>query len=167
MDGISSLKENAIFYLNESVRMIDKSFANLDEEEIWQKPNPELNSMANLILHLSGNIRQYIISSLGGQPDTRQRDLEFSQTRGQSKEALLAGFKATVDEAIGQIRNASETELLRKRKVQGTEMDGMGIVIHVVEHLSYHTGQIAFWVKYRKRLDLDFFAGRDLNQLNP
>lgn len=167
MDWINPFKINAVYYLSESLRMIDKSMAQLNEEEIWQKPNPELNSMANLLLHLSGNIRQYIISSLGGQPDTRQRDLEFSQAGGRSKESLLGGFKATVEEAIKVIQEATEAELLRKREVQGMEQDGLGIVIHVVEHLSYHTGQIAFWVKYRKNVDLDFYSGRDLNQLNP
>lgn len=167
MDGMSSFKENAVYYMGESLRMIEKSMAQLNDEEVWEKPGPELNSMANLLLHLSGNIRQYIISSLGGQPDTRQRDLEFSQSGGASTEKLLAGFRATVAEAVTVIRGLTEKELLCLREVQGMEQDGIGIVIHVVEHLSYHTGQIAFWVKYRKNLDLDFYAGRDLNKSNP
>lgn len=167
MEGISSFKESAVYFLGESVRMIEKALAEFNDEEIWHKPSTELNSMANLLLHLSGNIRQYVISSLGQEPDTRQRDLEFSQTIGPSKEQLLADFKSTVDQAISIILAAPESELLRKRTVQGKEHDGIGIVIHVVEHLSYHTGQIAFWVKYQKAKDLDFYAGRDLNSLNP
>ena len=167
MNGMNAFRENAVYYLQESVRMIEKSLKQLSEEELWQQPNPELNSMANLLLHLSGNIRQYVISSLGKQPDTRDRDLEFAQRGGLSKDELLAQFKATVNEAISVIREAPEAELLRKREVQGMEHDGLGIVIHVVEHLSYHTGQIAFWVKYRKGVDLGFYDGRDLNALNP
>jgi len=146
---------------------IEKSLEELNEEEIWQQPNPELNSVANLLLHLSGNIRQYVISSLGQQPDIRERDLEFSQRGGRSKSELLRNFKNTVEKAIVVIQEATESELIRKREVQGMEHDGLGIVIHVVEHLSYHTGQIAFWVKYRKGIDLGFYDGRDLNKLNP
>jgi len=167
MEWIGSFKENAVYYLRESVRMIERSLAEFNDEEIWHKPNEELNSMANLLLHLSGNIRQYIISSLGQQTDTRQRDLEFSQSDGPSKDQLLAEFKSTVDQAISVIQAVPESELLCKRVVQDKEHDGLGIVIHVVEHLSYHTGQIAFWVKYRKAKDLGFYEGRDLNALNP
>ena len=167
MKGINAFRENAVYYLQESVRMIERSLAEFNEEEIWQPPNPELNSMANLLLHLCGNIRQYVISSLGRQPDTRERNLEFAQKGGASKVELLAQFRDTVDEAISVIREAPEAELLRKREVQGLEHDGIGIVIHVVEHLSYHTGQIAFWVKYRKGIDLGFYEGRDLDKLNP
>ena len=167
MSGIKAFKENAVYYLQESVRMIERSLAELTDEEMWQKPNPELNSMANLLIHLGGNIRQYVISSLGQVQDTRERDLEFSQSSGKNKEELLADLKATVNEAIAVIEKASEAELHRKRSIQGMEHDGWGIVIHVVEHLSYHTGQIAFWVKYRKGIDLGFYDGRDLNALNP
>ena len=167
MEWISAFKNNAVYYLQESLRMIEKSWAEMTDDEIWEKPNRELNSMANLLLHLTGNIRQYVISSLGQQPDTRERDLEFAAKGGVSKAELLSDFRTTVNQAISVIRETPDKELLRKRKVQGIDHDGLGIVIHVVEHLSYHTGQIAFWVKYRKGIDLGFYEGRDLNALNP
>ncbi|NND16233.1 MAG: DUF1572 family protein [Eudoraea sp.] len=167
MKWIQSFKENTKYRMQESVGMIEKSLVHFTDEETWQKPNSELNSMANLLLHLSGNIRQYIISSLGEVPDSRARDLEFSQDQGETKEVLINEFKATVDEAINVIENCSEVQLLQKREVQGFELDGLGIILHVVEHLSYHTGQIAFWIKYCKEKDLNFFDGHDLNTLNP
>ena len=167
MNWIVSVKENAKYRMQESVRMIEKSLAQLNDDEIWEKPNSQLNSMANLLLHLSGNIRQYIISSLGERPDIRQRDQEFSQAQDQTKSALLKEFKTTIEEATAVIENCREDQLLKKREVQGFELDGLGIIIHVVEHLSYHTGQIAFWVKYRKEKDLGFYEGQDLNSLNP
>ncbi len=167
MNWIVSVKENATYRIQESVRMIEKSLAQLNDDEIWEKPNSQLNSMANLLLHLSGNIRQYIISSLGERPDIRQRDQEFSQAQDQTKSALLKEFKTTIEEATAVIGNCREDQLLKKREVQGFELDGLGIIIHVVEHLSYHTGQIAFWVKYRKEKDLGFYEGQDLNSLNP
>ena len=167
MNWIVSVKENATYRIQESVRMIEKSLAQLNDDETWEKPNSQLNSMANLLLHLSGNIRQYIISSLGERPDIRQRDQEFSQAQDQTKSALLKEFKTTIEEATAVIGNCREDQLLKKREVQGFELDGLGIIIHVVEHLSYHTGQIAFWVKYRKEKDLGFYEGQDLNSLNP
>jgi len=167
MKWIVSVKENAKYHMQESIRMIEKSLAQFNDDEAWEKPNSQLNSMANLLLHLSGNIRQYIISSLGEMPDTRERDLEFSQAQDKSKSALLEELKTTVEEAIAVIENCQEDQLLQKREVQGFEMDGLGIIMHVVEHLSYHTGQIAFWVKYRKEKDLGFYEGHNLNSLNP
>ena len=166
MEWIMSIKENARYRMLESVRMIDKSLVLISDEEMWHKPNSKLNSLANLLLHLSGNIRQYIISSLGENADLRERDKEFTVTSGKGKQELLQDFKDTVQEALDIISNCTEEQLLRKREVQGFRMDGMGVVLHVVEHLSYHTGQIAFWVKYNKEKDLGFYEGHDLNRLN-
>lgn len=167
MKWIASVKENAIYRMLDSIRMIEQSLSYFNDDETWQKPNAELNSMANLLLHLSGNIQQYIISSLGMLPDIRQRDLEFSTYKGQTKEEVLQELKTIVNKAIEVIETCEETELLRTREVQGFELDGIGIIMHVVEHLSYHTGQIAFWVKYCKEKDLGFYDGQDLNSLNP
>jgi len=167
MEWIDRFKESACYRMGESVRMIEKSMRHFNDEESWQKPNSELNSMANLLLHLSGNIRQYVISSLGEQPDVRVRDKEFSQVGGMTKSEILSDFKSIVQEAKDVIGTSTKEQLLREREVQGYQLDGIGIVMHVVEHLSYHTGQIAFWVKYRKEKDLGFYEGRDLNTLNP
>ena len=163
----TSVKDNAALRMRDSIRMIEKSLSYFNDDEAWHKPNAELNSMANLLLHLSGNIKQYIISSMGKVQDSRQRDLEFSTYKGQIKEEVLQELKATVNKAIEVIENCDDTELLRNREVQGFMLDGVGIIIHVVEHLSYHTGQIAFWVKYCKEKDLGFYDGQDLNSLNP
>ena len=138
----------------------------MSEETVWQAPNISTNSIANLILHLCGNIRQYIISSLGHQKDIRQRDLEFTTIGGITKAALLAKLQQTVTEAIHVLENISEEELLRQRMVQGFYLSGISIMIHVTEHYSYHTGQIAYLTKLLTNKDLGFYADRDLNILN-
>lgn len=163
---IEEFKESNCFYLDQGEEKIRKSFSFLDEADVWQKPNTSLNSMGNLLLHLKGNISQYIISSLGRLPDIRQRDEEFSANPGFTKEKLLQQLSTTIAKAKEIIRNCPEEELLRVRKVQGFELSGMGIVIHVTEHLSYHGGQIAFWTKYLKEQDLGFYQGSDLNKKN-
>lgn len=160
----NELIAHAILRMEENTPRIEKCLHELTEEEVWQRPNPSSNSVGNLILHLCGNITQYVISSLGGKPDLRERDAEFSATGGLSKQALIDKLKATVDGAVQVIQNISDEELLRVRAVQAYEFSGAGNIIHVVEHYSYHTGQIAFWTKLLKNKDLGFFAGVDLNQ---
>ncbi len=152
----------ACYRMDESTRMLRTALDELDEADLWKRPNPASNSVGNLMLHLCGNIRQYAISALGGAEDLRERDAEFAARNGADKAALLEKLLATVDEAQVTIRNADADNLLRVRSVQGFRLSGLGIVLHVVEHYSYHTGQIAFWTKLLKDKDLGFYAGIDL-----
>lgn len=163
---VEELVKNALYRLDESTRMIQNSLAEISDEEVWLKPNESLNSIANLILHLCGNITQYIISSLGETEDIRERDLEFSTSKGLNKSELLTKLEATIDKAKGVIFDTDPEQLLKIRVVQGFSFSGVGVILHVVEHYSYHTGQIAFWVKQLKNKDLGFYKGRDLNTKN-
>lgn len=155
--------QNALYRLDESTRMNTISLEQLSEEDIWKRPNASLNSVGNLILHLCGNITQYVISSLGEIEDNRERDVEFSTESGFSKKELLDKLIETVDTAKRVIFDSNIEQLLKIRSVQGFSFSGIGVVIHVVEHYSYHTGQIAFWTKQLKNTDLGFYDGMDLN----
>ncbi|WP_339652324.1 DinB family protein [uncultured Maribacter sp.] len=163
---IEELVKNALYRMDESTRMIKKSLSDISDEEVWQKPNSSLNSIANLMLHLCGNISQYIISSLGENEDKRNRDAEFSATGGLTKAELLKKLEDVVDTAKRVIFDATPNQLVRMRSVQGFTFSGVGIILHAVEHYSYHTGQIAFWVKQLKNTDLGFYDGVDLNVKN-
>lgn len=163
---VEELVKNALYRMDESTRMIMKSLANISEEEVWQKPNTSHNSIANLILHLCGNISQYVISSLGETEDKRLRDIEFSITSGLTKNELLKKLDDVVDTAKRVIFDATPSQLVKIRSVQGFSFSGVGIILHAVEHYSYHTGQIAFWVKQLKNKDLGFYDGMDLNKKN-
>ena len=160
------LVKNSLYRFDENTRMIRKSLTEITEKELWLKPNNSLNSIANLILHLCGNITQYVISSLGEAEDVRNRDTEFSVTEGFSKAALLNQLENTVDTAKRVIFDADQERLLKIRSVQGFSFSGIGVIIHAVEHYSYHTGQIAFWVKQLKNKDLGFYDGIDLKVKN-
>lgn len=157
---------NASYRMDESLRMIKICLDKLSEEVIWQKPNEATNSIGNLILHLCGNITQYGISSLQGLEDNRNRDEEFSVLSGYSKNELLQKLVSTVEEAKKAISEVTIEELLKKRSVQGFEFSGVGNIVHVVEHLSYHTGQIALWTKILNNRDLGFYDGVDLTVKN-
>ena len=144
---------------------IRKCLELLTEEEVWHRPNASSNSVGNQLLHLCGNITQYILSSLAKTPDERQRDLEFSAQGGLTKAELLDRLESTVSKAIAIMGNLDD-DLLRVRSVQGYSYSAIGIMIHVVEHYSYHTGQIIFWTKLLKDMDMGFYAGVDLNRKN-
>jgi uncharacterized damage-inducible protein DinB len=156
----------AIHRIDENIPKLIKCIGELEESEIWKRPNQNSNSVGNIILHLCGNIRQYAISSLGHSKDVREREKEFLADGGYSKPDLLQKFLSTIEEAKNIIQNISVEELLRRRQVQGYTHSGIGIVIHVTEHLSYHTGQIIFWTKLLKNKDLEFYVGINLNVRN-
>ena len=159
----SEFIQQSILRMTESSERIKICLDQITEQQVWQKPNSQTNSIGNLILHLCGNITQYAIASLGNKEDHRERDLEFSTTDGFSKDELWKKIKATANLAIDTINKTPQSELLRTRNVQGFELTGIGIIIHVVEHYSYHTGQIALWTKLLVDKDLGFYADMDLN----
>lgn len=170
MDKEKQLQEeliwNAGYRMNESLRMIKICLEQLPEKAIWQKPNESTNSIGNLILHLCGNITQYGIASIQNLEDNRQRDEEFAVSSGFTKEELIQKLSNTIDEAKRAFYEAPLEELLRKRSVQGFNFSGVANIIHVTEHLSYHTGQIALWTKILNNTDLGFYDGVDLNTKN-
>ncbi|MEM7487180.1 MAG: DinB family protein [Bacteroidota bacterium] len=157
---------NANYRMDESLRMIKTCLDKLSDDVIWQKPNESTNSIGNLILHLCGNITQYGISSIQGTEDNRNRDEEFMVSSGMDKDELFQKLVSTVEKAKFVFTSATNDELIRKRLVQGFEFSGIGNIIHVVEHLSYHTGQIALWTKILNNQDLGFYDGIDLNIKN-
>jgi uncharacterized damage-inducible protein DinB len=163
---VNEFLEQSIDRFNENTSKIMSCMNELNDAEIWKKPNDSSNSIGNQILHLSGNITQYIISSLGETEDTRERDKEFSATGGFTKSELIDRLSSTVEKAIYVIQKMDANNLLRKKHIQGFLYSGLANILHVVEHYSYHTGQIIFWTKLLKNKDLGFYAGMDLNKKN-
>jgi len=128
----------------------------LPEKEIWWRPNAASNSAGNLVLHLSGNVRQWIVSGLGNAQDNRDRDREFAERGPTPRRALVEMIRKTVDEACSILGRLSEDSLLRIHSIQGFRVSGMYAVSHVVEHFAYHTGQIIFVTKMKLGKDLRF-----------
>ena len=164
--AIQAFADSLIFRLDEKTEMISKCLHQLSEEELWKRPNEVSNSVGNLMLHLCGNIRQYIISGLGNRDDIRERDVEFSISGGYTKAVLLEKLHGILEESKGVLRTLDNEAWLTDYQVQGFTLSGIGIALHVVEHYAYHTGQIAFWTKLLKAKDLGFYEGMDLNIKN-
>jgi uncharacterized damage-inducible protein DinB len=164
--GQAILAETRRRLFKDSMPRIRKCLAHLSAEEIWHRPNAEVVSVGNLILHLCGNVRQNIVSGLGGAPDDRVRDREFSEPGPLPAAELLArldDLMADVDRALDRLDPA---RLLELHRVQGFEETAVSILVHVIEHFSYHVGQITYYVKTRKAVDLGYYAGVDLNAKN-
>ncbi|MEM7571760.1 MAG: DinB family protein [Bacteroidota bacterium] len=162
----SELLHRSAHHCRWNMDRIEGCLAKIEAEEVWLRPNGNSLSIGNQLLHLSGNLRQWIIHSLGGAMDNRQRSDEFSTTAGQDKAQLLALLQATVAEAILTIQNLTEEELLRERTVQVYHLSGAAALIHAVEHFSYHTGQIIFWTKQLRDQQMDFYGGQALDTTN-
>jgi uncharacterized damage-inducible protein DinB len=147
---------------DESLPRLQKCLAELSEEEVWQRPNAHSNSVGNLMLHLNGNIRQWILSGLAGEEDIRQRAKEFEEQGPIPKENLRADLEATmkqVEEALDKVR---PEDLLEPHDVQVFRESGLSILVHVVEHFSYHVGQITYYVKMVKNIDTNYYGDMDL-----
>jgi uncharacterized damage-inducible protein DinB len=152
--------------VEESLPRLRTCLSELGEDEIWARPNEASNSMGNLVLHLRGNVGQYVVSGLGGAPDGRDRAAEFSERGPLPKARLLSGLERTLAEAARVIEGLDEARLLARYRIQGYDLDGIGVLVHVVEHFSYHTGQVAYFTKARKGIDLGFYRGVDLARKN-
>jgi len=129
----------------------------LSEEDVWWRAHETNNSVGNLLLHLSGNVRQWIVSGIGGVPDTRQRPLEFSERNPIPKEIAWSKLQDALAEA-NQVMAAFPAErLAEKRMIQDVERTALQVIFHVVEHFSYHTGQIIYITKLSEGRDLKFY----------
>ena len=159
------IKEAKFRLLEESVPRLKKCLHQLTIEEIWYRPNNNSNSMGNLVLHLCGNVRQWILSALGGHPDTRQRQSEFDESGPITTEKLLQDLDEVMLKVERLFDSLTAEDLLKVYQVQGVfETSGIGIIIHVVEHFSYHVGQMTYFVKWRKDMDIGYYEGIDLNE---
>ena len=163
---LNEFKSHSVFRLKEGLRMVVQAMGFIDENQLWQLPTENGMSLGNQILHSCGNMRQYIISSLGNQMDLRKRDLEFKTRSKLKKNELITRLEETINASILIINKTSEKEYLKIRKVQAFSYSGVGVVLHAVEHFSYHVGQIAFWVKFLTQKDLEFYKGIDLTKNN-
>jgi uncharacterized damage-inducible protein DinB len=119
----------------------------LPAEALWRRSDEGSNSVGNLLLHLAGNVRQWLISSVGGASDTRFRSGEFAAREGHDAQTLWHALRATLDEADAVIAAQTATSLLEQRTIQGRDVSVLDAVYHVVEHFALHTGQIILLTK--------------------
>lgn len=158
MDPGGAFLEEARRYLAvEYPAKIRACLAQLSDADLWWRPNRQSNSVGNLLLHLAGNIRQWIVSGVGGEPDRRRRQEEFDERGPLARADLWARFAAAVDDAGRVLAALPPDELSAPRRIQGRDTTVLMAVLHVVEHFAMHTGQIAYVTKLRTGCDLGFY----------
>jgi uncharacterized damage-inducible protein DinB len=143
--------------LQDNLQQIEKCVSLLSVEQVWSRPNDVSNSIGNLVLHLRGNVQQWIVSSIGGTAFERDRPLEFAQREPLAVQEILPPLKETVARAADVIRGLSAERLLEPVTIQGYTLTVLAAVFHVVEHFSLHTGQIVYQTKVVTGLDLSLY----------
>ena len=132
----------------------------LSEEQIWQRQGAYENAVGNLVLHLCGNARQWIMHGVGGAPDVRVRDKEFSSDGGMSGSELIALFEATMDEAKKIIAAVPAERMTERVHPQGRDVSVLEAIYQVVGHVQQHVGQIILLTKQMLGTDLDLTMPR-------
>lgn len=151
---------------DESYSRIYRCLTLMNEEELWKSPNKSITPAGCLILHLCGNARQWILSGLCNEPDNRDRDQEFvvhSNIRKSDFIFLLENMKVQIRRCLEEL---DETDLNRNYVIQGFEVTGFSAVMHVLEHFSYHTGQITTLTKLFTNQETGYYKDTNLNKRN-
>ncbi len=136
---------------------IEVCLAKLSEEQIWARGHANENAVGNLVLHLTGNVTQWILGPLGGVPSQRDRDAEFAARGGVNAKILAERLRQAVDRATQIIGGLESDQLTRSYSIQNYPVTGVDAVYHVVEHFAQHTAQIIFATKIMTQQDLGFY----------
>lgn len=150
---LGSMQPLAEGFVRESIRYLgdvylgrmERAVATLPSGDLWWRPHAGALSVGNILLHLSGNVRQWIVSGIGGREDLRDRAREFEATEGHDVVRLLDALRATLGDACAVLEQLEPDQLTEVRRIQGFETSVASAVYHVVEHFSWHTGQ-AVWI---------------------
>jgi len=138
-------------------KQIKECVEGLSEEQVWQRSGEHANSIGNLVLHLAGNIRQWIGHGVGGLPDVRERDREFAARGGRSTADILSLFENTVAQAVRTIQEMRLERLTERITPQSHEVSVLEAIYQVVGHLQLHAGQIIFATKQIAGKNLGFY----------
>jgi uncharacterized damage-inducible protein DinB len=149
--------EHSTGKLRQLTSRIETCLGMLNQEQLWARGADNENAVGNLVLHLCGNLRQWIGSGVGQKPDVRDRDSEFAARGGTSPAELALRLRETVEEAIQTIDAVSAERLAERIRVQGYDVSVLEAIYHVVEHFSMHTGQVLFATKMLTGADLGFY----------
>ncbi|MEO7366893.1 MAG: DinB family protein [Gemmatimonadaceae bacterium] len=147
MSATIFLDRSRYYLATEYPSKIRLAVAKLSHEEVWRRANDQSNSIGNLIVHLAGNIRHWIVAGIGGATSNRDRAAEFAMRGGPDADELLALLDAAIRDADEVIVAQTDADLIRECEIQGRNTTVLAAIYHVVEHFSMHTGQIVMLAK--------------------
>ena len=147
--------------LNQFWPRLRESVESLTDEQVWWRPNDASNSIGNLILHLNGNVQQWLIASFNRSEDARDRPAEFRERQIVPASALLETLGSTMRRAAEVLSRLTEADLRATFDIQGYTVSGLDAVYQVVEHFGLHYGQIVYITKSLRGEDLGFYRELD------
>ncbi len=152
------LDQSRTYLKGEYLPRIEKALESLSEDDFWWRPNAASNSAGNLVLHLAGNVRQWIVHGIGGAADVRERDKEFAADGGISKADAIARLQSSVNDACAIFESMDIHDLEDSYTPQAQQATGFEAIYHVVEHFSMHVGQIIWIAKARSGEGMGFYV---------
>jgi len=151
------LAKYSVEKLSDHFAQIRRCVGLLSDQQLWFRPNESSNSVANLLLHLRGNVLQWIVAGLGGQLIRRDRKAEFTRREALPREELIEPLRETLDRAASIIDRMDDAALAREYEIQEYRVTGVAVVAHVLEHFAFHTGQIVTITKWLLDVDLSLY----------
>jgi len=146
-DSSPALPQEAHRLFAEYFGKIERCVGLLSAEQLWWRPNPQCTSVGNILLHLCGNLSQWVLAGLGGAPFERHRHEEFAAVGGEDGPALLGRLGEVVSACRDVVGDLPDEKLRQVFTIQGITANGFGVLLHAVEHMSYHTGQVVYIAK--------------------
>jgi len=137
---------------------IERCVEALSDEDVWWRANSESNSIGNLLLHLNGNVRQWILGGVGNVAVERDRQQEFDERSMIPRAELIEKLRHTIAEGDVMLANFDKAKLNERRQIQGRDVTALEAIYHVVEHFSMHAGQIFMLTKIRAARDMKLYA---------
>lgn len=147
--------------LDELAGRIGDCLERLEPAQVWARAGQNENAVGNLVLHLCGNVRQWIVAGIGGAVDVRDRAREFAARGGPAAKELAAQLKAGIDEARRILDQLPDDQLRRRVCIQGYDLTVLEAIYHVVEHFAQHAGQIIYATKHFTGADLGYYRHLD------
>lgn len=159
-------RDYACTKLQEYAAQITRCVRLLSDEQAWHRVNEHCNSVGNLLLHLRGNVTQWIVSGIGGRPFERDRPAEFAQRAALPTEPLISALNHAIRQACEIIKAQADARLAEPVNIQGYDTTVLAAIFHVVEHFAFHTGQIVTMTKQIRDVDLSLYdaQGHRLDQ---
>ena len=141
-DVANALLTGARHQLSEGMAKIEHCVAQLSDEQLWWRPRPEMNSIANLMLHLAGNLRQWIVAGVGGAKDVRDRPGEFAERSGMPKAQVFEKLRHVIAECDAILAKLGPDALVSRKRIQGFDVTVTDAIFDVVPHFRGHTQEI-------------------------
>lgn len=128
--------------LSEGLHKIGHCASQLTDDHLWWRPRPEMNSIANLLLHLSGNLRQWIVAGVGNAKDIRNRPMEFADRSGRCKAEILGIIQKVVSEADAALAGLTPDQFISPRRIQGYDTTVIAAIMDTIPHFRGHVQEI-------------------------